>query len=184
MNEYTIQEQSQANAQMQEWRICIEEFLMKELPDTIIPNKLLDIGVGSTTNVLRKKYPNVPFHILDKGPYPEVEHNIDLLHASKKIEGGLYDVVICSEVLEHVDRPWLAADQLAYLTRPGGLIYITAPSFLYWHPMMPICDDYWRFMPNCIPLLFKDKHKLVRKLRLGGSGFQPTGICYVIEVNE
>lgn len=38
-----------------------------------------------------------------------------------------YDVILCSEVLEHVPEPTQALDEFARLLRPGGLLIITAP---------------------------------------------------------
>lgn len=40
---------------------------------------------------------------------------------------GSFDVVPCSEVLEHVPNPESALDELARLPRPGGKLILTAP---------------------------------------------------------
>ena len=41
-----------------------------------------------------------------------------------------YDVVICSEVLEHVDDPEKALDQIIRVLKPGGILAVSVPRFL------------------------------------------------------
>ena len=38
-----------------------------------------------------------------------------------------FDVILCSEVLEHVPEPTHALDEFARLLKPGGLVILTAP---------------------------------------------------------
>jgi SAM-dependent methyltransferase len=40
------------------------------------------------------------------------------------------DISYSSNVLEHVPRPWLVADELVRVTRPGGVVYL---SFTVWY---------------------------------------------------
>lgn len=47
-----------------------------------------------------------------------------------------YDAVLCSEVLEHVYDPLKVLDELARLTKPGGVLILTAP-FASWVHMAP-----------------------------------------------
>jgi len=42
----------------------------------------------------------------------------------------IFDFVVCSEVLEHVDSPVRLADQVTDVSREGGFIYITVPNEL------------------------------------------------------
>lgn len=62
------------------------------------------------------------------------------------------DVVLCTEVLEHVPRP---ADFLARAyaaLRPGGRVVCTVPFAARWH-FVPF--DYWRFTPSGLKQLFE-----------------------------
>jgi SAM-dependent methyltransferase len=43
-------------------------------------------------------------------------------------EGEIYDVVVCADVLEHVDDDERAVKNIAYALRPGGLLIATSPS--------------------------------------------------------
>lgn len=40
----------------------------------------------------------------------------------------LYDVILCTEVLEHLERPWLALNNLVSAVRPGGTLVLTVPN--------------------------------------------------------
>lgn len=61
------------------------------------------------------------------------------------------DLVICCSVLEHVERPWIAAENLMRLLKPGGVLYIATPWVWRYHPYP---DDYFRFSFNGIRSLF------------------------------
>lgn len=60
-------------------------------------------------------------------------------------ENDEFDVVLCSSVLEHSDFFWLLIIEMMRVLRPGGLLYINAPSNGYIH-RYPV--DSWRFYPD------------------------------------
>lgn len=66
---------------------------------------------------------------------------------------GRFSGVLCSEVLEHVARPWVALPKLRYVIRPGGWIVVTT---LTSFPLHGFPDDYWRFTPSGLALLLQD----------------------------
>ncbi len=68
-----------------------------------------------------------------------------------EIESATYDVVVSVDVFEHVRRPWLAADEITRILRPGGLSYTSTLFSWRYHPV-PV--DYWRFTPECLEFLF------------------------------
>ena len=65
---------------------------------------------------------------------------------------GDFDVVICEQVLEHVDDPNTAAATLASLCRPGGHVIVSTPFMLRIHPAPA---DNWRFTPDGLRLLLE-----------------------------
>jgi len=65
---------------------------------------------------------------------------------------GTFDVVICEQVLEHVDDPQRAAVTLASLCRPGGKLVVSTPFMLRIHPSP---EDHWRFTPSGLRLLLE-----------------------------
>lgn len=66
----------------------------------------------------------------------------------------MYDVVICEQVLEHVENPGRAVDTLRSITRPGGHVVISTPFLLRVHPSP---GDYWRFTPDGLRILLSSR---------------------------
>ncbi len=62
-----------------------------------------------------------------------------------------FDVVFCTEVLEHTRQPFNAADSLLDLTKPGGVIAVTTPFNFRIHGPLPDC---WRFSEHGLRELF------------------------------
>src|SRR5918994_4538605 len=59
---------------------------------------------------------------------------------------GRFDVVICEQVLEHVDDPWGAAANLRELAVPGGHVIVSTPFLIKVHELALFAlRDYWRF---------------------------------------
>jgi len=66
---------------------------------------------------------------------------------------GRFSGVLCSEVLEHVARPWLALPKLREVMQPGGwLVVTTLTSF----PIHGFPDDFYRYTPSGLKLLLED----------------------------
>lgn len=54
-----------------------------------------------------------------------------------------FDTVLCCECLEHCVRPWLVVRALRFVLRPGGLLWVTTPTFGFPEHRHPI--DCYRF---------------------------------------
>lgn len=71
---------------------------------------------------------------------------------------NLFDVVLCTEVLEHVEM-WRAAVQAMKLVlRPGGLLVVTTRSRGF--PLHDFPADYWRFELEDFAAIFVDMEPL------------------------
>jgi SAM-dependent methyltransferase len=57
--------------------------------------------------------------------YGDVDYVSDILNIA--VSSGSFDIVLCTEVLEHVPEPILAIREFARILRPGGKLLITAP---------------------------------------------------------
>jgi SAM-dependent methyltransferase len=66
---------------------------------------------------------------------------------------GRFSGVLCSEVLEHVARPWVALPMLARVIRPGGWIVVTT---LTAFPLHGFPDDFYRYTRSGLELLLRD----------------------------
>jgi len=67
------------------------------------------------------------------------------------LEPGQFSLVICCSVLEHVQRPWLMADHLTQLMRPGGYLFVAVPWVWRYHGYP---EDYYRFSHRGVMVLF------------------------------
>ncbi|WP_223482371.1 methyltransferase domain-containing protein [Stenotrophomonas sp. OVS01A] len=66
---------------------------------------------------------------------------------------GRFSGIVCSEVLEHVARPWLALPELRRVLQPGGLLVITT---LFAFPEHGYPEDYYRYSQSGLRLLLAD----------------------------
>ncbi len=62
-----------------------------------------------------------------------------------------YDYVICSSVMEHVARPWVAARNIEDIIAKGGKLIWTTPWVWRIHGYP---SDFWRFTPEGVKQLF------------------------------
>jgi SAM-dependent methyltransferase len=83
-------------------------------------------------------------------------HGVDLvadIHDLPADWGGRFSGVLCSEVLEHVARPWVALPKLRAVIRPGGWIVVTT---LFAFPEHGFPDDFYRYSQSGLRLLLED----------------------------
>jgi len=77
-----------------------------------------------------------------EGPY--VDHVI----AAEKLpfEDESFDLVLCTQVLEHVNDPTAVLSEIRRVLRPGGGALISTHGVFLYHPDPPESDrDYWRW---------------------------------------
>ncbi len=101
----------------------------------------------------------------------------DITGCRDEIPDESFDLVLSSDVFEHIDRPWLAAAEIARILRPGG-IAITHTLFSWRNHPCPI--DYWRYSAECLEFLFADLDCLEKgydlsQRRVDQPGFWPSG---------
>lgn len=103
--------------------------------------------------------------------------DIDLTDCGDVLADASFDVVVSSDVFEHLERPWRAAEEIGRVLRPGGLA-ITHTLFAGRNQPRPI--DYWRFSAECLEFLFADLDCLeqgydLSERRLDQPGHWPSG---------
>jgi SAM-dependent methyltransferase len=109
---------------------------------TIVEVGARDVGVGA----LRKAAPATAGRYigLDLEPGPNVDLVLDDPHRFP-LPDGAADLVVSSSCMEHDGMFWLTFLEMARITRPGGHIYVNAPSNGAVH-RYPV--DCWRFYPD------------------------------------
>jgi SAM-dependent methyltransferase len=66
---------------------------------------------------------------------------------------GSADVVVCSQVLEHVPDPAAALAEMARVLKPGGRVFLSTHGNFIYHPHP---TDYWRWTQDGLRKLFED----------------------------
>lgn len=82
------------------------------------------------------------------------------------------DLVLCTQVLEHVRAPWVAMQEFARILRPGGQLLITIPHVWFYHPHP---GDYWRVTQEGIIALCEGAGFRVRQVRAQGGSLAALG---------
>ena len=77
------------------------------------------------------------------------------------VDSGSFDVVLCTEVLEHVSRPENVLAEMARVLRPGGELVATVPFVMELHEEP---NDFYRYTPHALTEL------------LGRAGFEAVAV--------
>jgi SAM-dependent methyltransferase len=70
-------------------------------------------------------------------------------------QSNTQDAIICLAVLEHVENPILAMQEMYRVLKPGGKLFIYVPFLYYYHAHPGYYGDYWRFTYDTIVMLGK-----------------------------
>jgi SAM-dependent methyltransferase len=70
---------------------------------------------------------------------------------------GSVDVVLCTQVIEHVPEPVRVLQEIFRVLRPGGTLILSVPAIF---PQHGSPGDYWRYMPQGLAWLLRDFHNL------------------------
>ena len=109
--------------------------------------RVLDVGCGVK--------PYLPF-FASAAEYVGVDvdnPNADLQGSAEAlpVEDGSYDVVLCLQVLEHVEDPLQVVRELHRVTRPGGRVLAATHGTQVYHPLP---EDHWRWTHTGLERLF------------------------------
>lgn len=84
-----------------------------------------------------------------------------------------YDIVVLDEILEHVERPWRAVEEVRRLLKPGGCLIVSTP-FLIAEHRMP--KDYWRFTKDGVRVIL-EQYSRVDVFSWGN----PASVAYLLD---
>lgn len=108
------------------------------------PFTVVEVGSQDVNGTLRSAVPARARYI---GIDAAAGKNVDVAAsgAALPLPDGTADLAVASSVLEHDGAFWETVVELCRITRPGGFIYISAPSNgdVHRHP-----EDCWRFYPD------------------------------------
>jgi SAM-dependent methyltransferase len=64
-----------------------------------------------------------------------------------------FDAFVASAVFEHLERPWIAAKEVARVLKPGGFCYVATHQTF---PLHGYPSDFFRFSKEALCLIFED----------------------------
>lgn len=125
-----------------------EVFFAKYKPESIVEIGSYDLCGGPMKSAAKHPCVYVGMDLVPGNGVDVVMHDPYVIPA----ENGVYDAAVSTSTFEHVEFFWLTFLEMVRVVRPGGLIYINAPSNgpFHQHPV-----DCWRFYPDAGQALAK-----------------------------
>ena len=120
----------------------------------IDPTVVVELGASNGQN-LRKVFPNAKYlniDIMDDESIPTLVRDICDDIFDEALPPHSADLVYSNNCLEHVEDPPAAASNIVNLLKPGGICFIRAPFSYRFHP---VPNDFWRFSPEGLKILFQ-----------------------------
>jgi SAM-dependent methyltransferase len=137
--------------------------------------RLLDVGCGSLPYA-----PLFEGHVSEYVGLDFVDNPLAQLRGPAEqlpVADASFDVVLCTQVLEHCDDPARVVAELRRVTRPGGRVLASTHGVQTYHPS-PV--DYWRWTHAGLELLFTRSAEWSSCAVAAGSG---TTACVGMVVN-
>ncbi len=114
--------------------------------------RLLDLGCG---NAPYKAWFGAKVGQYVTADFPPISQAVQVACSAETLpfQDASFDTVLCTQMLEHVPHPWLAAGEMARILKPGGVLILSCPQ--YWG-LHEIPHDYFRFTPYGLRVLFPE----------------------------
>lgn len=141
---------------------CVQFAIWHLHREDIQGKSVIEVGSTNVNGTLRDhvRYFNPASYLgVDVAPGPGVDQVCNAENLIETFGTERFDVLITTEMLEHV-RDWRKViDNLKQVVVPGGLLFITTRSLGFPFHMFP--DDFWRYEPEDFQLVFADFHMRV-----------------------
>jgi SAM-dependent methyltransferase len=129
-----------------------------------IKGKTLDFGAGNAKYRDIIKLAADKYVTFDLIPGPNIDVVGDVLNSP--FADNEFDTVISTQVLEHVEKPWLMIKEIARILKRGGNCILTVPFLVPYHPDP---QDNFRFTREGLINMFKTEgFELVESGTYGG----------------
>ena len=140
--------------------------------------RIIDVGCGDRPyeGLLGGATAVVGFDI-PGNPHADLHGSIDAI----PVEDASFDVVLCLQVLEHVEDPAAAVRELRRIVKPGGRVLLSTHGV---YPFHPNPDDFWRWTHAGLELLFRDNGPWESVTVRAGAGTATTLAMLVAHVTD
>ena len=157
-------------------RAGFKDECVKRFARSVRGKRILELGSGKP---IKGVYPYSSRHFFDASNEfirSDVvrEYRHKLVDVTKMKYKSGFDVILCTNVLEHVFDFSLAIKNIRNALKPGGIAMIYIPGF---YPLHDEPYDYWRFTEHSLRKLLKG----FRTLRLRHSGLRQYPFGYFVE---
>jgi SAM-dependent methyltransferase len=127
----------------------LKKFLAKYSSDMKL---VLDLGCAD--GKYRKYFPNRIGLDIKQGK------GVDIIGDAHDLpfENGKFDMVLCTEVLEHLHSPHIAISEMSRVLKKGGMLILTTRFIFSIHDAP---NDYYRFTKYGLQFLLKDKFEII-----------------------
>lgn len=142
-------------------REYIEQFLSIEGKTTKLNARVLDAGCGGQP--FRKNLEAIGYTYISADVNQNPEQSVDVLCQMDKdipeslLALGPFDLIFCTEVMEHIADWDKAFSNFSELLNSQGKLFITCPHF---YPLHEVPYDFWRPTPYALQY-YANKYKLV-----------------------
>jgi len=139
-----------------------EKFFDKKIKEIAKEKNVLDIGSGMHFQKELAKYKkyfiNSDYKTLDVSEKykPDIVGDIHNL----PLEDTSVDAIICKAVLEHVQDPFKAVDEIYRVLKPGGKCLVYVPFLYPYHASQANYKDYYRYTADGVKYLFRNFSKI------------------------
>ncbi len=118
-----------------------------------VSGKTLDFGAGTAKYQYLIRPHTGEYKTFDMVAGKNIDIVGDVLNPP--FESGEFDTVISTQVLEHVEKPWVMVNQIGRILKTGGICIITAPFIVPFH-----ADpyDFFRYTETGLTSLFKNEN--------------------------
>jgi 2-polyprenyl-3-methyl-5-hydroxy-6-metoxy-1,4-benzoquinol methylase len=153
-------------------------------------NKVLDIGCGAghLLKIIKEKAPLANFYGVDLIQYPEATH-FELIKQNLNDHFSFlandFDLIISTEVIEHLENPRLFLRELIKKTKPHGKIILTTPNPYSLLSLLSFClkgyhssfgpKDYPAHITPITPFQMKNMISEIEGIRLLEISYIPNG---------
>ena len=143
----------------------ITKYILRDLKELEKNNKMFDalfVGSGGALERLIKE--NFRCNLITIDVDIKRKPNYVMSVADMHFKNNKFDVIFIYEVLEHVDKPFEASNELFRVLKPGGTLLLSTP-FIFGIHDGPY--DYWRFTKYGLKNLFYKFREIEIKERSG-----------------